>query len=252
MEFNDKAFFLPPHISTSWDNIDTIFTEKEKKKLVLIIILKNKQTINIPDLSIQEITDILKAHQKFLKKEKTCNSTKIAKPTPNTEKPINTDPQKKQTISFGFPLGAINDPALLENLGSIMQHNPEQSNAAPLPPEMLNKIASLSKLFGKDTLTFLPKAEPHCNCPYCQVARALHKEEAAMAKSNKDIENEDKIVSEDELKFRSWNIKQIGDKLYIVTNSLDLSEHYQVFLGAPLGCTCGKKNCEHIHAVLNS
>ncbi|MGH2612567.1 MAG: hypothetical protein ACRDFB_05905, partial [Rhabdochlamydiaceae bacterium] len=59
-------------------------------------------------------------------------------------------------------------------------------------------------------------------------------------------------VSDEDLKFRTWDIKQENDKLYSVTNPLDKKEHYNVFLGKPLGCTCGNKNCEHIQAVLKS
>ena len=33
---------------------------------------------------------------------------------------------------------------------------------------------------------------------------------------------------------------------------LDPNEHYNVFLGTPLGCTCGEKDCEHIRAVLST
>ena len=62
----------------------------------------------------------------------------------------------------------------------------------------------------------------------------------------------EEIVSDAELHFREWDIKQLEKQLYNVTNPLDTTEHYQVFLGTPLGCTCGKTNCEHIRAVLNS
>ena len=58
--------------------------------------------------------------------------------------------------------------------------------------------------------------------------------------------------SEDDLKFRDWDIEQKSEELYEVTNPIDQNEHYQVFLGNPVGCTCGKKNCEHIRTVLNS
>jgi hypothetical protein len=59
-------------------------------------------------------------------------------------------------------------------------------------------------------------------------------------------------VSDEDLKFRDWEIKQTAEQLYTVTNPLDANEHYNVFLGSPLGCTCGDKNCEHIRAVLTS
>ena len=59
-------------------------------------------------------------------------------------------------------------------------------------------------------------------------------------------------VTDEDLKFRTWDIKQPGKKLYLVTNPLDNNENYNVFLGKPVGCTCGQKYCEHIKAVLNS
>jgi PhoH-like ATPase len=49
-----------------------------------------------------------------------------------------------------------------------------------------------------------------------------------------------------------WGIEQTAEQLYKVTNPLDANEQYNVFLGTPLGCTCGLKNCEHIRAVLNT
>ena len=59
-------------------------------------------------------------------------------------------------------------------------------------------------------------------------------------------------VTIDDLRFREWDIKQTGDKLYTVANPLHAEEHYTVFLGSPIGCTCGEQNCQHIRAVLNS
>jgi hypothetical protein len=61
----------------------------------------------------------------------------------------------------------------------------------------------------------------------------------------------EEVLPED-LKFKDWEIVQKGDQIYEVISPLDKNEHYQVFLGTPLGCTCGAKNCEHIRAVLNS
>ncbi len=65
-------------------------------------------------------------------------------------------------------------------------------------------------------------------------------------------ENLDEDVSEEELKFKMWDIEEIDETLFKVTNPLDANEHYNVYLGNPIGCTCGKKNCEHIKAVLNT
>ena len=67
---------------------------------------------------------------------------------------------------------------------------------------------------------------------------------------DKDVGEE--IVSDEDLAFRDWEIKQTTDEKYQVTNPLDANEQYNVFLGNPLGCTCGEKNCEHIRAVLST
>jgi len=68
-------------------------------------------------------------------------------------------------------------------------------------------------------------------------------------KKQESLEEE---VSAEDLKFRDWDIVQSGDDVYIVTNPLNAEEQYNVYLGNPVGCTCGQPNCEHIRSVLNS
>jgi hypothetical protein len=70
--------------------------------------------------------------------------------------------------------------------------------------------------------------------------------------SSREQEAKEELVSDDELKFRTWDISQSNEKLYIVSNPLDDHEHYSVYLGEPIGCTCGQKLCEHVRAVLNN
>jgi hypothetical protein len=106
----------------------------------------------------------------------------------------------------------------------------------------LEKITTVARAFGLADTSALQDPEPNCNCVYCQVVRSLKQE-------NKTPEEE---VSESDLRFRNWDIVQTADKLYLITNPLDKNEHYNVYLGSPLGCTCGSKNCEHIRAVLSS
>ena len=43
---------------------------------------------------------------------------------------------------------------------------------------------------------------------------------------------------------------QTDEKMFTVTNRLDKNEKFNVYLGKPIGCTCGKEGCEHILAVL--
>ena len=78
----------------------------------------------------------------------------------------------------------------------------------------------------------IPKAEPHCNCTYCQIARAI---QAGSLELGEHDEVEE--VSEEDLKFRDWDIEQKSEEIYEVTNPIDQNEHYQVFLGNPVGCT---------------
>lgn len=222
MKINDKILSIPPYISTSWKNINSILSDKNN----LIIILNTNAKIIIPNLEKPTMELIFNAHEKHLDAD--------------SEKP-----SKPNSFSMGFPLkiGAEG----IESLGSAMQHNPAQANAPDIPEEVLKKIASISKIMELESQDMLPKAEPHCNCVYCQIARAISGE----AKPPPPEENEE-IVSEEDLKFKTWDIEQTGENLYSVINPLNNNEKYTVFLGTPVGCTCGKKNCEHIKAVLNS
>ena len=129
-------------------------------------------------------------------------------------------------------------------MNSAMQHNPAQADSPPMPKELLEKITGIAKVLGLEDPSQLPKPEPHCNCPFCQIARSFHGGEA-------EVKMEEEVSAID-LQFRTWDIKQTAEKLYTLTNPLDEKEYYNVFLGDPLGCTCGQKNCEHIRAVLNS
>ncbi len=133
----------------------------------------------------------------------------------------------------------------MEGLADMMHHNPDQSNSPELPDEVLSKIVAVARALGIDDTSVLPNPELNCNCMYCQVAKAFRKEVAATI----DLDEE---VSAEDLKFRTWDINQTTDKLYLVTNPLDAKEQYNVFLGEPMGCTCGDNHCEHIRAVLST
>ncbi len=127
----------------------------------------------------------------------------------------------------------------LDGFPQSLEHNPALADSPLLPPEFMAKLADMLKSLNLDSLDTLLKPVDACNCPYCQVARSL-------------LPTEEPLVADEELVFRDWIIQQTSDKLYDVTNPLDASEHYSVFLGTPLGCTCGQKHCEHIKAVLNT
>ena len=228
MKINNQILSIPPHISTSWKNINSILIDQNGN---LVILLHTNAKITIPNLEKSIINVIFDTHAKHLEEQAT-DSTK---------------PKLNSSISMGMPLKIGTDG--IESLGAAMQHNSANANAPDLPKEILNKIASISKIMGVENPEMIPKAEPHCNCVHCQIARAIRGESKNSKSEDDEIEEE---ISEEDLKFRTWDINQTGEQLYIVTNPLDDNEKYTVFLGNPLGCTCGEKNCEHIRAVLNS
>jgi hypothetical protein len=212
MKINEKILSLPPYISTSWKNIVSIHVETRPYGHILLIELVTGSKVEIPNLDPKIMEQVFAMHASAIEQE--------------GQKNIAT-----QTFSFPLPL---------EGLTSIMQHSPEQADSPPLPQEMIDKLKGLREILPEEAMA---KPEPHCNCPYCQIARAISGEEAPLPV--------EEIVSDEDLKFRTFDIKQESDKLYSVTNPLD-GQHYRVFLGEPLGCTCGSKNCEHIQAVLKS
>ena len=226
MKITSTILSIPPYLSTTWKNIASLHVREEKGLFTLVVILQNRVQVEVPGLNKGTIDTVFEAHAHHA--DTAENEKSILK------NPIDGPFSFNLPISGGVPSGP---------LGMSMQHNEEQSNLPPLPDDVLNKITTIAKAFGLDDSNTLPPSEPNCNCVYCQVARALHGPE------NSSPQEE---VTDEDLKFKNWDVKQTADKLYNVTNPLDTNEHYSVFLGDPLGCTCGQKNCEHIRAVLNT
>ncbi len=218
MMISAEILSIPPYLSTSWKNISSLHAVPDKDKFTLIVTLNTGVQASIPSLEKTVINSIFEAHGRY-------GSTQAV--------------ETLQKDSIAFPLSGN-----IDLMNSAMQHNPAQADSPEIPKEILEKITSIAKVLGLSDTSELPKAEPHCNCPFCQIARAFHGSEAE-AKIEEPVSDKD-------LQFRTWDIKQTAEKLYIVTNPLDNNEQYSVFLGTPLGCTCGQKNCEHIRAVLNS
>jgi hypothetical protein len=206
IKITDTILSIPPYISTSWKNIAALQVEGN----TLFIELITGSRVEVPNLDQPIISQIFAAHAQVHEVKK---------------------------IIFPVLPG-------LEAFGNLWQHTPEQAGSPDLPPEFLERIETLMKTMGISDTNLLPKAEPHCNCPYCQVARVMH--------DRMNPSEPEEAITEEDLRFRDWDIKQEADKLYTVINPFDHKEHYNVFLGEPLGCTCGQKNCEHLQAVLRS
>lgn len=231
IKINEKIFCFPPYISTTWNHIRSLQIETDpiSRSDLLVVTLVDNVKVKIPHLDKKILQAIFAAHLKYIENE--------------ADKP---ESGNMTTIS-GVPikLGIGN----LENLGAALQHNPEQKDMPDMPLEILEKITSIAKIVGPQEAQNMPKPEDDCNCLHCQIARAIH---GSIAPDNEESQEEEEEVTDDDLRFRIWDIIPNGEKLYTVTNPLDAQEQYNVYLGDPVGCTCGQKNCEHIHAVLKS
>jgi hypothetical protein len=237
MKINQKILSIPPYISTSWKNVISLHMEETDKGSLLVIGLVNGSTIEIPNLDRPILEATFASHEKHLEQEASLPSEgkEFLGPIPNM------DPSALLSVPISLGIEG--------NMGNLLQHNSEAAESPDLPSEVIEKITAMSKAIGFDNLDNFPKPEPHCNCMHCQIMRALRKEEEATVKESAELDEE---VSDDDLRFREWDIIQSGDALYVVSNPLNVQERYNVFLGNPVGCTCGESNCQHIRAVLNS
>ncbi|MBA3722841.1 MAG: hypothetical protein H0W88_10645 [Parachlamydiaceae bacterium] len=236
MKINDKILSIPPFVSTSWSRITSLIM----KGNLLVISLNDGNSLSIPDLPTEIIESIFTHHAEYLEKSKPDSAITHSLML-NDEEQLNRllEQGHGSIMKFGFGTS--------DEMGNMMQHNPEQAESPDLPPEVVQKIAAISKILTSEEV-LMPKPEPSCNCFHCQIARAM------LSTSPITIENAhiEPVVSDAELTFQEWDINQTGDKLFSVTNRLDENEKYNVYLGQPIGCTCGHEGCEHIIAVLKS
>ncbi len=250
MKINDRILSIPPYISTIWHNVYSL----HMKENVLIITLMEGEPIHIPNLPGAVIEKIFDAHAQFVEVNHEEESRLLGQ-LPGVESllPEPKSPFQSQNLAHMPPEAPLRfDFGALDNMGSAMQHNPAQAAMPELPKEILNKIAAISQIIAPEDAAALPQPIAHCNCVFCQVARAIHKGKPLEESHEEPVAEHEESVADEELKFQQWEIAQIGDKLFSVINKLDQSEKYSVYLGHPVGCTCGKQGCEHILAILQS
>ncbi|MBM3208616.1 MAG: hypothetical protein FJZ57_08500 [Chlamydiae bacterium] len=232
MRINQKILNIPPYISTPWKNISSLKSQERNGQHSLIITLTDGSTTEVPGLDKMVIDAIFAEHAKFYDYEnKDITRSKIEQDT-------------------SFPLFAKMSIPGLEGIGSILQHNIQNYNSPNLPADILNKLSSITLKLEQEDIDAIPEPEPHCNCPHCQITRAIHSN--AKIESNQPDEIECEFVSDKDLQFRTWDIKQTSDHIYEVRNPIDKEEYYHVHLDNPIGCTCGCRDCDHIKAVLES
>ena len=235
MKINDTLLSIPPYISTTWQNISGISSKGQND---LEIHLVSGGVVTIPQLDKQVIDLIFFYHAGSLEN----------KEVPKTQKANVSSSSEKDLFGFPFNMPFSLPTENVLQFGQILQHNPEQSDMPEIPNEILGKVSHFAKAMTQETGQVLfPDTQPHCNCLYCQVGRAVNLNQEAQP-----IKLEEEIVSDEDLKFKEWDISKTAESLYEVKNPLDNHEVYQVFLGHPIGCTCGRNDCEHIKSVLNT
>ncbi len=247
LKISDKIICIPPYISTTWDQISFMKTEEDTSgKFTLSLHLLNGTIVQIPRLESSLIDLAFAAHLKFYENLSAKQEELHAK-SPGQWMQALMGLSSDQGSSFPIRFAVNGMPGNLENFEKAFQHDPSQAETPALPPEMVEKISTIAKILSNGDLSGMPKPESQCNCMHCQIARAIH----GTADQNEQVPLDDS-VSDEELRFRNWDIVQTAEKMYVVTNPLDAREQYSVYLGTPIGCTCGQSHCEHIKAVLSS
>lgn len=234
MLINSKVLNIPPFISVQWNQIEFLTTQEN----ILIINLKSGKVVQIPDLPTDIIQRVFSMHGSYAEIERSVQIPPIP-PIPQHSPLIGTGAVKIAFTSL--------DPG---GLGIPLQHMEELRDAPDLPDEVLEKVMTISKLVPPEDLSKSPKPVEECNCPFCQIAGAIHSEWSKHPPVEEAKEEE--VVKDEDLKFEQWIIHPKGNQLFEVQSKLDIHESYNVFLGNPVGCTCGKNGCEHILAVLKS
>ncbi|WP_279447061.1 hypothetical protein [Chlamydia psittaci] len=241
VKINDQLICIPPYISARWNQIAFIESQEGEVqgRSTLKLHLIDGKTISIPNLD-QAIIDIafqehllhLESSQ-MMRDESGREDDKLGMLI-NTLQQLSkdTDVQIFAHKSLISPLFSGTSP-----MEMVLQHTPEHKDHPDAPADILEKMVTVIRSLVGNNQNLFPKAEPHCNCMHCQIARVISEEEEA-------------TVSEQDLSFRTWDISPAGNKLYLVTNPLNPNEQFSVYLGTPIGCTCGQVNCEHIKAVL--
>lgn len=240
MKITSQILSIPPFLSTRWDYIQSIRVQEKS----LLITLQSGPPCSIPGLTDEQISQIFSSFALYAQ--------------PHKEEQKTDEILKKDLTQLveGVKKGFNEFVSLLSKLGGqsgsfakALEHDPSNAHLPPLPPEAIGRVEMLLQIVPEEDILSMPEPVAHCNCMYCQVQRLLR---TALLKRKKFPENEGEPVDENELKFNEWIVEPGEDKVYIVRNKLNPHEEYKVFLGEPLGCTCGKANCEHIIAVLRS
>jgi len=210
MIVNTKLLSIPPYISTSWKDVELLLSDGEH---TLNVYLKNGTIIKIAHLLKEQLELIFKVHQEVL-----------------MQKPKDIPPSLIDPLFFNFS-------------GPFLEHDPEMSDAEPLPEEIKLKLKSLVDTFPKLEKSKLPKFHDNCNCPHCQLMALLSDEE--------DTCEIEEVIDDKDLQFALWNVEKLTDKDFKLSHP-DEPEIFHVNLNQTPCCSCQKPCCEHLAYVLRN
>lgn len=256
MEVNSRFISIPPLLSVSWQQVACLYQEEE----LLIVVLVNGTSVELSNLPTEMIEKLFAAHLAYMRR---TTNTLLRLPTLSKEAQGNHSfiaPTSLEEPAPLVPSEQIANVRLsfspMDGIGSALQHDPAMASAPNIPTDILMKFAAIAKILAPEEIDSLPKAEASCNCMHCQIVKAIQveltKAGTPALDEPKTANCEEEIISENELQFQQWEIKPTGngDKLFSVINKIEPKEQYRVFLGDPIGCTCGTDGCEHVIAVL--
>ena len=217
MNVNAHYLSFPPHLSTSWDQVAALFMKSNGR---IEVQLKSGENVLLPEMTSEETEVVFRYHSLYLLKQAGGTGTAM---TPFLG-------------GFRLEIGSS------EGLVLPLQHNPDDAQSPELPEEAIMKIAEMAKsIVPPEHLdAFIPESD--CRCTYCEIARIIRGEQEDLAE----------IALLEEKQESAWEVRPMGNKLYSVVNQKDQQESYSVYLGEPIGCTCGKSRCVHILTVLKS
>ncbi len=230
IRITEKLLCLPPFLSTTWEQVRYLKLEIDKAgHEVLVICMSDGGIVRLLDINEKLLSAIFEGHLRFLEERAKASVVQHA---------LGHFEQMLAHLKSG-----ILTP---ENVADLLSHNAEHAGLPPLPKEVLDKITQVAHWITPQEASAMPHPEEGCNCVHCQIARTIQEK----VSSTDEMGGEE--VKLEELSFRDWIVQEMGDKLYQVTNPDNPQDQYSVFLGSPIGCTCGMKDCEHIKTVLNT
>lgn len=265
MKITSKILSIPPYLSTSWYDVDSLFQSEDG---ALVVALTNGTHVRLEQLSSEVIHTIFNAHACFLEEE----AAREEEEDEEEDKGL-----KRAEVEFSvqtpFTMGQM-DEGNGDAMKIFMEHDASRSLGPLLPDAVLKRVTALAKMFLPPDMIPLDASHENCRCPFCQIVRALsglpqpsleegeekkkslELREPAREKKSREEHKEPLAGKESEHGKQKgdllWTIQQIGDQLYKVTEKAHPERVFQVSLATPVTCSCGEPNCVHIIAVLKS